>query len=360
MRPQTQPRLVLGAKAFAAAAAMILISLFAGCYRAGEIPVGTEIPLTRETFSFGQQEHPYDLFTSYHIVPGDVLDLLFQMRTWTRRQEFKLSVGDTVVVKFVTAPELNETQRVRPDGNITMPYLGDVAVAGKTPAEVTSELKRGYGKILQVPNLHVTTPEFDSNIKELKADLHTAPRGLSRLITVRPDGYATFPMLGDIFVANRTFPDVAQQLNEIYEETLPGLHCDLFLEKHAGSSIYIVGEVNKPGVYEISRPITVLEALAQCGSYLPSAKLNSIFVVRKHDSKLVATRVDLAHSLSFISDSKLFYLQPSDIVYVPKTELARAAEIARDLANVLFFKGWGLGLSWELHDATNNSSNSTF
>ena len=42
------------------------------------------------------------------------------------------------------------------------------------------------------------------------------------------------------------------------------------------------------------------------------------------------------------SGGKFFFLKPNDIVYVPKTWIRKAAEIAKDIGDILFFKGWGL------------------
>ena len=321
---------------------ILLCMLISGCSHV-DIPLDKEVSMDRTTFSFDQDQYPYDLFPNYRIVPGDVLDVLFQIRSWVKYDDFKIAVDHTIEVKFLHAPELNETQKVRPDGNITLPYIGDVYVVDKTVKELQSELRERYKDILNLPTLYIWIPEFRSSIKELKTDLHTSPRGLSRLVTVRPDGYVTFPMVGDLFVAGRTIPEANGELNGQYEKIMPGLHCDLFLEKHAGSVIYVVGQVKKPGAYNIPRPITLLEALGLAEGHLPGAKLGSIIVVRKHEQKMVATRVDLGKTLH--RNGSFFYLQPNDIVYVPKTWITEAAEVARDLSNIIFFRGWSITLS---------------
>lgn len=328
---------------------LFLLILLIGCTSHAIMPEGTEVEMERTSFSFSQNQQPYDLFPDYHIAPGDELDVLFQIRTWLKREEFRIAVDHTVRVKFAHAPELDETQKVRPDGTITLPYIGHFFVVGKTADELKKELIDRYRDILQIPEIAVSVPEFRESIKELKADLHTAPRGLSRLVTVRPDGYVTFPMVGDVQVAGKTIPDVNQYLNKKYEEILPGLHCDLFLERQTGSLVYITGQIKKPGAFKILRPITILEALALGEGHLPGAQLNSVFVVRKHEKKLVATRVNLSDSLALNDESKFFYLMPNDIVYVPKTWLSNAADVMRDLSNVLLFRGWSIGMNYDLH-----------
>lgn len=325
---------------------LFVVLLLIGCATERvDLPVGGEVQMERTTFSFSQQEHPFDLFPEYRIAPGDVLDVLFIVRSWIEKEEFKLAIDHTVKVQFVHAPELDTTQRVLPNGTIILPYIGELYVIGKTVDALTKELKAHYKGILQIPELTVSVPEFRSLLKELKADLHTAPRGLSRLTTVRPDGYATFPGIQDVFVSGKTIPEVSKLLNEGYQERLPGLHCDLFLEKHAGSLVYVVGQVKKPGAYSILRPLTVLEALALAESYLPGARLDSVIVIRKHDKQMAATRLDLRDSLTFAEGKKLFYIQPDDIVYVPRTWVSTAAEVARDISSILFFRGWGFTFS---------------
>lgn len=329
---------------------IIVLPVFIGCATVGSIPEGKEVVMEGTTFSFTPPEQSFDVAPTYLISPGDELDVLFQMRTWLKKEDFRIAIDHTVKVKFEYAPELDETQKVRPDGNITLPYVGDVYVVGKNVNELKQELRELYKDILQIPEIVVMVPDFRASIKELKTDLHTAPRGLSRLATVRPDGRITFPLIGDMMVAGRTIPDVNKEMNELYEKILPGLHCDLFLERQSGSMIYVIGQVKKPGAYKILKPITLLEAMSLTEGYLPGARLSSIMVIRKHERKLVATRVNLSESLSFEDNGKLFYLMPNDIVLVPKTFLTEASEIAKQISDVLFFRGWGVGFSYELHN----------
>jgi polysaccharide export outer membrane protein len=318
-----------------------------------------EIVLDKTSMSVGQIEHPYNLFPEYRIKPGDLLDVLYQMRTWTKKDKFKIAIDHTVSVKFVHSPELNETQIIRPDGNITLPYLGEVSPVGMTVVEFTNLLKKNYANILKNPEIYVTIPEFQRNIKELKADLHTAPRGLSRLVTVRPDGQATFAMIGHLDVAGRTVPKVNKELNKLYDEMMPGLHCDLFLEKHSGSVIYVVGEVKLPGAYNIIKPISVLEAIALAGSHIPGAKLSSVIIARRNEDKVIATRLNLKKVLTLKEKSKFFYLQPDDIVYVPRTFIKTAADVMNDIASIFMFRGWGANLSftYELKEANTSGRN---
>jgi polysaccharide export outer membrane protein len=313
-------------------------------------------------FSFDYQKENFErTFPNYFISAGDVLDVLFHIKTDIDdvKYQFLLENDNKVVIKFTHTPELNEEQYIRPDGTISLPVLGQVKAAGKTVVELERELRSQYSHVLQNPEIHILVPEFSKRIEELKKDLHTAPRGLSRLVTVRPDGNVTFPMVGDMNVLGKTVPEVSKSLNGNYVKIFRGLHVDLFLEKASGSSIYVLGNVNKAGSYEITRPINILEALALAqgvhkssmsgGSFgiSDSSALDRIIVLRRHEKekKLVATQVDVASLLEFECGSQMFFLKPYDIVYVPKSDMAEAADMMRDIANITLFRGWSVNLS---------------
>ena len=311
---------------------------------------GEEIVIQRTTFSADVSRLSEQQLPAYRIAPGDQLDVLFQIRTWIQKEDFRISVDNLVDIHFVRAPELNQSQRVRPDGMLSLPYIGDVFVIGKTVMELTAELKEKYNNVLRSTELFVLVPDFRSAIKELKTDLHTAPRGLSRLVTVRPDGYVTFPMVGDQLVAGRTIPEVSKELNALYQNYLPGLNCDLFLETHAGSVIYVQGEVKNPGIYGILKPISIVEALTLAGSWTSKARLEDVVVVRKQQDKLVATRVDITKSIDLSGRGAFFYLQPDDIVLVPQTRISKAAEVTKYIMDILMFRGWGISLGENIND----------
>lgn len=320
-----------------------LLAATAGCSRKTDLAVREERELPGVTFSQEEGVYPaaLNLFPEYLMQPGDVLDVLYQIRTWEEDPDFALTVDHTISVKFVHAPELNETQIVQPDGMVSLPYLGELKVSGLTVAGLTALLKEKYSHILKDPELYVTVPDFRQRIKELKYDLHTAPRGLSRLVTVRPDGYCTFFLAGDIYVAGRTIPDVKKELDGVYNRQLSGLYVDLFLEHHAGSTIYVLGQVKTAGTYSIAKPVTVVQSLAMAGGLTSDADLSRTLVFRLRGKKLTATRLDLASHLAVDQDSTFFFLKPDDIVFVPRTGLSETAEAMRYVGDILFFRGWG-------------------
>ncbi len=423
------------------------LSASPGCVRNAMGPDGREVAMRETTFSFSVPDATYDIFKEYHLAPGDVLDVLYHVDSNALDEEFKLAVDHEVTVRFVDIPELTETQEVRPDGYISLPYLGVVRVADLSVAEVTEDLKARYRELaqqpfviaidhvlsvkftdlpelnetqavrpdgtvslpylgvvtaagktieaftaelkvafarvlkspevyvlvseprtvwsevrkkLQVPNIHVIVKKFHEVILQFKQDLHTAPRGLSRLVTIRPDGYATFALVGDMYVAGKTVPEIDTALDEKYTEVLHGLTVDLFLEKHSGSQIYVLGNVKEPGAYQILKPTPVIKALALAGSVLPNSETDDVIVFRRHGNEVVGTKIDVDAALRLEENSTFFYLQPDDIVYVPRNALSKTADVMRDIGDILFFRGWSASVRpFEDFDKKSSSSGSS-
>jgi polysaccharide export outer membrane protein len=292
--------------------------------------------------SFTSSGDGFDMLSDYRVAPGDQLEILFSVQTWQQADRFEIALGDTVAVKFLNAPQYNETQKVRPDGTISLPFINTVSVAGKTVEELTAELKQGYTKVFRAPDILVTVPEFLSQVRELKDDLATSDRGLSRLVRVRSDGYATFPWLGDVSVVDRTIPDVSAEVNARYAEISPSLKADVILEDHASSVVYIMGQVNRPGAYPLNRPVSVIEAISLAQGTDNTADLERVVVMRRGAEKITGKMVNVSSMLNFEQGSQFFFIAKDDIVYVPKRQLASGAQFMQELQQLLLFRGWGV------------------
>jgi polysaccharide biosynthesis/export protein len=67
-----------------------------------------------------------------------------------------LNPGDVIKVTFPGAPELNQTQKVGTDGALTLPLIGEIHAAGKSPGQLQNELATLYKPQLQDNEVLVT------------------------------------------------------------------------------------------------------------------------------------------------------------------------------------------------------------
>jgi len=72
------------------------------------------------------------------------------------RNTVTLNSGDVVKVSFAGSPEFDHAQKVRADGRISLPLIGEVNAVGKSPGELQQELANHYRSQLQNNNVLVT------------------------------------------------------------------------------------------------------------------------------------------------------------------------------------------------------------
>jgi polysaccharide export outer membrane protein len=80
-----------------------------------------------------------------------------------RGHEYVIGVGDTIQVNVFHQPDLSGPNTVRPDGIITMPLVGDVSVAGKTPTVVREDVKKAIARFVKDESAVVTVSVVNSN-----------------------------------------------------------------------------------------------------------------------------------------------------------------------------------------------------
>jgi polysaccharide biosynthesis/export protein len=295
------------------------------------------------------------VFSGYHLQSDDALEIQYYFER-SATQSFQFAPDQMVEVKFIDTPQLNELQPVRPDGNISLPYLGDIFVAGMTPAELTGLLKERYASILKSTELYVVVREYRDSEDRLMQELQSG-QGARRLLKVRPDGGINFSRIGDLMVRGRTLPDLAGELNQRYSQIHPNLRCNLLLSEHADDYIYVMGQVEKPGAYRLERPINVLKALSLAGGHPFAAKLSEVVVMRMENGAMQMRVINLEETLRMGKSARFLMLQPDDLVYVPPSRLAESAELAREISDILFFRGWGFSFSYDLNkDDTRTST----
>ncbi len=73
---------------------------------------------------------------------------------------YRLQAGDELSIKFYNNPELDEEQPVRPDGRISLPFVGQIEAGGKTPGDLEEELIKRYTGELASPQVSVIVQEY--------------------------------------------------------------------------------------------------------------------------------------------------------------------------------------------------------
>lgn len=147
-----------------------------------------------------------------------------------------------------------------------------------------------------------------------------------QVLTISDSGYLTVPVIGDIYCVGMTREELSTEIEKRIIEG--GYLADPQVNiRFAELTISIIGEVNKPGRYDIKKDqLTILEALALAGDLTIYGNRADVAVVREKDGKSVVTKLDLRSADIF--SSPCFYLEQNDVIIVsPNKYKAATSEI---------------------------------
>jgi protein involved in polysaccharide export with SLBB domain len=140
---------------------------------------------------------------------------------------------------------------------------------------------------------------------------------LNQELVVRPDGRVTLPRLGDIYVVGHTPSMVDEVITSKYAEVIRDPDITVIVKSFASQVVYVLGEVNMPGGYDLQVDMKTLQAIALAGGFTRNAKLSSVILIRSAGGIAQAERVNLGKIIDSGSLEGDGLLKPYDVVYVP-------------------------------------------
>ncbi len=140
---------------------------------------------------------------------------------------------------------------------------------------------------------------------------------------IRPDGKISLQLIGEIEAKGKKPEQLRSELLKLYVPHLKQPEIAVIVRSLLNRKVYVGGEVVTPGVIEMPGETDVLQAVMQAGGFrLPEAEVKNVIVIRHRDGQRYAYPIDLKNALEG-RVSQPFYLQPQDIVYVPRTKITK-------------------------------------
>ena len=133
---------------------------------------------------------------------------------------------------------------------------------------------------------------------------------------VRPDGKASLPLLGEIQAAGRTVQDLQDELTRLYAKKVKDPLVTVIVREIKSRPVYFVGGFAKPGPMQLTRDLSLLQALSVIGGVVPGADAEKGYLLRGDK------RVDIDFR-EMLDKGNLKYntqLEPGDTFVVPIAE----------------------------------------
>jgi len=306
-------------------------------------------------------------------------------------REYILGANDIISIEFLGIPELSKEIRIQPDGRITIPYMEDFHIAGKTVSEAQNAIKATYNEYLENPKVSIKLVQTKPFIVYVAGAILNP--GSYELNTVtnqspyisKPEAYIErkTPLLSNIIVAAGGLSHDADIEHVVVSNDLDGSFFqvnlleliknansvqDLYLT--AGDRIYIpklisrnfidpekykilvsstlfqktipvkvIGYVNNPGLVTLNsqQSANLSSAVAQAGGYPKEGTY--------YPRKILISRADNNEKLITFAVNpreKDILLMPNDTIYVPEKFIPQVGTFFDYAARLFapFYLGW--------------------
>ena len=131
---------------------------------------------------------------------------------------------------------------------------------------------------------------------------------------IRPDGRINYPVIGEIDVASLTCAQLVKIMQGKLASYVNNPVVSISIEAYYANKIFVIGDVNRSGEYQIYEPIGVIKALAMCGG-LRKKKVKTIKIIRADGTVIDIVTKDLWAGGT--QESNILY--PGDTLFVPES-----------------------------------------
>lgn len=155
--------------------------------------------------------------------------------------------------------------------------------------------------------------------------------GANKTFTIRPDGYVSFPMVGNIKADGMTVEEFTQSLINSLSTYIINPDVSVNVAKLGGVRVYVFGEINKPGAYTLTKSSTVIDAIGAAGSFNWDTAKKKIFLIHQNDPTK-PIEINLNNILKTGDMSQNYVMREGDILYLTKNS---KISFSRDIVPIL-------------------------
>jgi protein involved in polysaccharide export with SLBB domain len=141
---------------------------------------------------------------------------------------------------------------------------------------------------------------------------------LNQTVTVQPDGYITLLSAGSLYIQGMTVPEVTAAIKQDYSKTLRDPIVDVDLKDFQKPYFVALGQVGKPGQYDLRYEMTVTEAIAVAGGFNPTARTQVFLYHRVGDQWVEAKELNIKQILQGKNVGEDPRIGPGDMIFVPE------------------------------------------
>ena len=131
---------------------------------------------------------------------------------------------------------------------------------------------------------------------------------------VRPDGKVSFPLIGYVDVIGKTVTQFREEITNRFSKSLVDPSVSVNVIKLGTTRVYVLGEIKKPGLYELEKSHRVIDALAKAEGFTEKSSKKNIFLVRAGSSEV--EKLNVNNFLTKADQKSNLVLNEGDCLYL--------------------------------------------
>lgn len=267
--------------------------------------------------------------------------------------EYRIGAGDVVDFISLDNPALNGTLTVRYDGQLSLPLIPDIRVAGLTRTEAEEVIRMAYAKSIRDPEISLSVTHPNSKTFTMLGDVErpgiynytreislnqslsiaggraqrTFGEGRSQFISVAGQITKAF-VVRTIDGERKVFAYDLRNIDQpgSHDGDAPIYYGDLVYVPQGVNLVYLLGDQTVPRIVEMTDGLTLLQMLALSGGFNEStSRLKEVVLLRAVDDE--HTDIHLINLRSILkAETQDIRLVAGDVVYIPRKRLVRLQE----------------------------------
>jgi polysaccharide export outer membrane protein len=166
---------------------------------------------------------------------------------------------------------------------------------------------------MAAPGAAVDTKTFKVGPQDVLKVIVWREQDFTGLYTVHSDGKITLPLAGDVQAGGLTAEEIQKNVVGALVKFIQKPNVTVTVQQVLSQRYYMDGEVARPGEYQLSAPLTILEALSIAGGLRDFANSKKIYVLRGDKS----IRFNYKEVIKGKNLAQNIHLEPGDHVVVP-------------------------------------------
>lgn len=244
--------------------------------------------------------------------------------------DYRLGPDDQIDISVDNHADMNRSVTVLPDGTISFPPIGTIVVKDSTPKELAARIQTVLEETLNNCTVLVGVKEMHARKVKIRGivrsagsyDLRPGWRLLDLIASagdmiLKPAAVNGRIFRGDTTISINVEQAIAHPEGDANVTLLPD---DMvLLDERVYGQIYVMGQVNKPGVYDFDPNMTLLSLLSLSGNQTDKAALSRAYILRNGEKIPINLRLLLVEGKD---DDKLMkvVLKPGDVLFLPEIE----------------------------------------